>query len=296
MARNRTIVRYDVRGTGLSQREVTDHTLEAQVADVEAVIGRLGLETFDLIGAAGAGPVAIALAARRPEQVSRLVLWCAWAASEDISSPRLQAWRGLIDQDWDLMADTCAQIVLGWSGGEMGRVASKQLQSNVTPEIMKAALVAARSFDSTDLLGQVQAATLVLHRRHIAWIPHNVPRQIAINIPNSRLTLLDGESSAPYLGDMESTAEAIIEFLDEGKAEPRTSSRCRHSHGYPDNLTEREVEVLRHIAVGQTNAEIAKELFLSIRTVERHIGNIYGKINARGRANATAYALTHELL
>jgi DNA-binding NarL/FixJ family response regulator len=56
------------------------------------------------------------------------------------------------------------------------------------------------------------------------------------------------------------------------------------------------VEVLRHLAGGRTNDEIAEELFVSVRTVERHVANIYAKIGARGRANATAYALTRNLI
>jgi DNA-binding NarL/FixJ family response regulator len=54
--------------------------------------------------------------------------------------------------------------------------------------------------------------------------------------------------------------------------------------------------VLRLLAGGRTNKEIAEELALSVRTVERHIGNLYGKIAARGRADATAYALTRGLI
>lgn len=65
---------------------------------------------------------------------------------------------------------------------------------------------------------------------------------------------------------------------------------------YPDGLTKREVEVLRLIATGLSNREIGTELVLSTRTVERHITNIYGKISARGRADATAYALGHQVL
>jgi DNA-binding CsgD family transcriptional regulator/tetratricopeptide (TPR) repeat protein len=65
---------------------------------------------------------------------------------------------------------------------------------------------------------------------------------------------------------------------------------------FPDRLTGREAEVLRFIATGLSNREIAAELVLSARTVERHITNIYGKIKARGRADATSYALRHELL
>jgi DNA-binding CsgD family transcriptional regulator/tetratricopeptide (TPR) repeat protein len=58
-------------------------------------------------------------------------------------------------------------------------------------------------------------------------------------------------------------------------------------------LTAREVEVLRLVARGQSNKEIAAELVLSVRTVERHITNLYGKIDARGKADATAYAIRH---
>jgi DNA-binding CsgD family transcriptional regulator/tetratricopeptide (TPR) repeat protein len=61
-------------------------------------------------------------------------------------------------------------------------------------------------------------------------------------------------------------------------------------------LTSREVEVLRLVAKGQSNKEIAAELVLSVRTVERHITNLYGKIRARGKADATAYAIHHGLV
>ena len=63
----------------------------------------------------------------------------------------------------------------------------------------------------------------------------------------------------------------------------------------PDNLTAREVEVLRLLAEGKTNKEIAAALVVSVPTVQRHIANIYGKIDARGRADATAYAIRHGL-
>jgi DNA-binding CsgD family transcriptional regulator len=65
---------------------------------------------------------------------------------------------------------------------------------------------------------------------------------------------------------------------------------------YPDGLSQREVEVLRLVASGQSNAEIAAELVLSVRTVERHISNIYGKTNSHSRSEATAFAFTHGLM
>jgi DNA-binding NarL/FixJ family response regulator len=74
--------------------------------------------------------------------------------------------------------------------------------------------------------------------------------------------------------------------LDPGTSRPRL----------PDGLTPREAEVLALIAGGSTNREIAEILVISLGTVERHIANFYTKINARGRADATAYALRHNLL
>ena len=63
----------------------------------------------------------------------------------------------------------------------------------------------------------------------------------------------------------------------------------------PSGLTAREAEVLRRIAAGRTNRQIAEELVLSVRTVEHHVANLYAKIGARGRAEATAYALRRGL-
>ena len=70
----RTLVRYNVRGTELSQRDVDDYSLESRVADVKAVVDCLGVDRFDLFGAMGAGPEAIGYAAKHPECVDGLVL------------------------------------------------------------------------------------------------------------------------------------------------------------------------------------------------------------------------------
>jgi predicted ATPase/DNA-binding CsgD family transcriptional regulator len=64
----------------------------------------------------------------------------------------------------------------------------------------------------------------------------------------------------------------------------------------PGGLTERELDVLRLLASGHSNAEIGAELVLSVRTVEKHVANIYAKIGARGRADAATYALREGLL
>ena len=87
--------------------------------------------------------------------------------------------------------------------------------------------------------------------------------------------------------DWEQRTLALQEKLAASPA-PRTSRPA-----YPDGLTAREVEVLRLLAEGLTNKEIAERLVLSVPTVSRHIATIYNKIDARNRADATAYALRH---
>ena len=64
---------------------------------------------------------------------------------------------------------------------------------------------------------------------------------------------------------------------------------------YPDGLTQREVEVLRLIALGKSNQEIAEELFISLRTVANHVTNILNKTSAPNRTSAAAYASRHGL-
>jgi DNA-binding CsgD family transcriptional regulator len=86
-------------------------------------------------------------------------------------------------------------------------------------------------------------------------------------------------------------AEAITLLADRRLATIQPRSRA-----YADRLTEREVEVLRLVADGSTNREIADRLFLSVRTVERHIGNIYAKTGVHDRRSARLYALHHGLI
>ena len=71
----------------------------------------------------------------------------------------------------------------------------------------------------------------------------------------------------------------------------RTQSQAARAPAYPDGLTQREVEVLRLVAAGKTDREIAEELFISARTVTTHVGHILNKTNAANRAEAAAYAL-----
>ena len=206
------------------------------------------------------------------------------------------------------MTDTCVHLALGCTEGDLSRRAAEYLRESVTPEVLRADLGAAARIDVTEVLPEVRTPTLVIGRPEISWIPNEATRALASRIPNARLTLLEGGSTAPYLGDTETAAEAVEAFLDALEITPSVQSGAsvgqmppgrggaeleqRRSLAYRDGLTDREVQVLRLVAGGRTNKEVAVELVLSVRTVERHIGNIYGKIGARGKADAASYALT----
>ena len=146
------LVRYDARGIGLSQRDVTDHSVDALVRDVEAVVDRLEIERFALFGLVHTGPVAITYAARHPERVSKLVLWCTYARSEDYSqSSEIQATRDVIDKNWEMYTNTLAHVRLGWSEGEPARRFAAVMRESMSPEALHASIDAFRDLDVTDL-------------------------------------------------------------------------------------------------------------------------------------------------
>ncbi len=218
LAEKRMLVQYDNRGTGLSQRDVTDFSLEALGSDIEAVADRLGLERFVLWGTQYMGPVAIAYAARNPGRVSHLILWCSYArASDMLKSPQAQALARLTD-NWELYTDTAAHYNWGWSGGEAARLLAVRMREGVTQETYLALVGQLLTADVADLLPTIRAPTLVLHRRRFPQVSVDVATDLASRIPNAQLVLLEGESGAYPLEDGQAVLDAIEEFLGEEEA------------------------------------------------------------------------------
>jgi class 3 adenylate cyclase len=219
LAESRKLVRYDVRGTGLSQRDVTDfYSLDSQMLDLQAVVDRLGLESFALFGFVSSGPAAIAYAARHPERVSHLILWCSYARGSDyLTTPQMEALIGLIDKDWELFTETLSHARLGWSEGEPAQRFAELVRESFTPAVMLAGVSEAGTSDVTGLLSQIGSPTLVLHRRHVPFPEMDIATGLASRLSNACLVLLEGTSILPYLGDMESVLSAIDEFLGEGE-------------------------------------------------------------------------------
>ena len=232
LTQRRKVVRYDCRGAGLSDRDVSDFSLDAQVLDLEAVVDRLGLERFVLLSGIHAGPAGIAYAARHPERVSHLVLWHSWAMTRDAASPQLRALARLRDTDWHLYSEAVAHTLLGWSEGEPAHRYAALMRECIAQETMKKALVAFGEFDVATMLPQVRAPTLVLHRRQLSWLSMEIARGLVSRIPDARLALLEGDSGAIFLGDSRAILAAITQFLGEGEeaavaAEPPAAGAFR---------------------------------------------------------------------
>jgi class 3 adenylate cyclase len=213
LAEKRKLVRYDGRGSGLSDRNVADYSVDAHMLDLQAVVERLGVRRFVLFGQGSSGPVAIAYAARHPEAVSQLVLWCPWARAPT----QLQTLRALRDEEWELYTEALAHATFGWSAGEEAHRYAAYFRECTTPETARAIHSALAEFDVMDVLSQVRSPTLILQRRQIPAVPMEAAKGFASGIPDARLALLEGASIAPWVGDEEAAFAAIDEFLGEGE-------------------------------------------------------------------------------
>jgi class 3 adenylate cyclase len=219
LAQKRKLVRYDGRGSGLSTRDVAEFSLDAHVLDLEAVVKRLALERFALLGYVDSGPPAIAYAARHPDRVSHLILWGAYARTSDQEqAPETLGLRGLVDKDWHLFTETLAHTVAGWSEGKEPRRMAAFFRECTTQKASQASDEASLEFDVTALLPQVQPPTLVLHSRQIRWMTEDISRGLASRIPDARLTVVEGVSMRGR--DSQPVLAAIDEFLSEGEEAP----------------------------------------------------------------------------
>ncbi len=137
--------------------------------------------------------------------------------------------------------------------------------------------------------------------RDMTQIPIDVARSLAAGLPRGRLVVLEGAQPVLFTEEPGEVMSLLAGFFCDGiePAEVPPASAAGAARGRStlpsDGLSPRELEVLRLVAAGESNSQIARRLGLSTHTVERHIANLYRKIGARGRADATAYALRNGL-
>jgi len=223
LAARRRLIRYDRRGTGLSQRKLASYSLDSLVLDLEAVVERLDLEPFILFAPwTHAGPIAIAYAAHHPERLSRLVLWCTHARGADLmQDPKIQALRSLANQDWETYTETSGAMASGWSGGREARQLAAFMRESIGQEDAQTLVGAMLEFDVTELLPQVKIPTLVLQRRQLPLPTVEMATRLAAQIPGAQLVIQEGVHPSPFVGDMEAALTAIDEFVGESEEAAR---------------------------------------------------------------------------
>jgi class 3 adenylate cyclase/pimeloyl-ACP methyl ester carboxylesterase len=217
MASRRRLIRFDNRGSGHSQRDITDFSVEAMALDIGAVADALKLETFVLYGEQWSVPIAIAYAARHPERVSKLCLYAGYARGADFYAiPRVRSLMSLLEQgDWELFSETLGLAQLGWQLAEVAHMLGEQARSGVTLEQAQKVFRACREHDVTETLARLRVPTLVMHPRGATYPTLDLARQLAAGIPGARLKVLESETI--WSDEMEpQLLDALEEFIGDG--------------------------------------------------------------------------------
>ncbi len=204
LSRDHTLVRYDERGCGLSDRTVDTFSLDAWVRDLEAVVDALALERFPLLGISQGGPIAIAYAARHPERVSRLVLYGSYS--------RGRAHRDPTDRERIEREMMIRMIEVGWGRDHAAfrQVFTSLFIPDATPEqaewfnelqrvstAPETASLMVRTFDGLDvreLAPRLRIPTLVLHGMGDLRVPFDEGRLLASLIPGARFVPLESRN------------------------------------------------------------------------------------------------------
>ena len=291
---------YDTRGCGLSQRRVDELSFDAWLRDLEAVADAYSPEPFVLLGFTCAAGVAVEYAARHPERVSKLILFGGFVTSYHSTSHPDPAVR----REGDLML---ALAELGWGNSSaafrqvfVSRFLPDATQSEwrdfdelqratATPDVAARYLRAMYNINVKAAAARVRCPTLVLHPTGDEAVPFEQGRRLASLIPGARFVPLQGRNHIPFPRE-----PAWQSFVRETRQFLGTAPRAYETS--PVQLTTRQTEVLRRIAFGESDKQIAAALRLSPRTVEMHAARALQALGCRTRAEGVRRATEQRLL
>jgi class 3 adenylate cyclase/pimeloyl-ACP methyl ester carboxylesterase len=204
LAKSHTLIRYDARGNGLSDRIVDEISFDAFVGDLEAVAAAAKVTRFALLGISQGCAVSIAYAVRHPERVSHLILYGGYAMGWNKRA------RSAAEKEEDAAMLTLMRVGWGKENPAFRQLFTSQFMPGATKEqadwfnelqrITVSGQVAARIYeaagetDVTALLPQVRVPTLVLHARDEARVPFEAGRRMAAGIPGARFVALPGRN------------------------------------------------------------------------------------------------------
>ncbi|MEX0682310.1 MAG: adenylate/guanylate cyclase domain-containing protein [Dehalococcoidia bacterium] len=233
LGEGRRLIRFDTRGIGLSEREVTAAGADALVLDPLAVLDALGLERASVLAAGPIGGTALYLAARHSRRIAALVLFGSMSRVPDRSwyEAMIQMLRG----SWQTAARSLAGGLLRHPLDDASKMADIYLKST-TGEVAARYMEDNINWDLTSELGSITARTLVIHSQDDALYPFSAGQEIAAGIHGARLLPLEGNYSIVSLGDKtDLVVEAIVSFLDEDD-ETRAIQLVRRTVAGPSGL------------------------------------------------------------
>jgi pimeloyl-ACP methyl ester carboxylesterase len=201
LAKGHSIVRYDGRGNGLSERDVHDFSLDTWVQDLETVVDAAGLETFALMGHSQGSSVAIAYAVRHPERVSHLILCGSYSRgacfreSADVLEAR-RALEKLVELNFGESNPSFFQLVTSFYIPESATPEEqewfKDLQLiSVSSKNLVQFMRACDDIHVRSLLPKVTVPTIVFHSHRDRVAPPEEGRIVATEIPNAKFVPLD---------------------------------------------------------------------------------------------------------
>jgi len=292
------VLRHDARGCGLSDRDIGNLSFETSVRDFECVIDAASFGRFALVGACGGGAIAIEYAVRHPERVSHLVLYGTYARGQlrrtdrpdDVEKARLLL--DLTRLGWGREDHAFLQV---WAsryqpGGTLEYLRSwcDQMRAATSAETAVRLLQVGWNVDVREAARKIKCPVLIVHPDRDVIVPIEEGRLLASLIPDSRFVLLDSENHM-LLADEPAWARLYAEVRD-FLAEPSNADVAGRNVLPLGELTPRERAVLNAIAEGLDNAEIARSLGLSEKTVRNNISRVFDKICVEHRYQAIVLA------
>ena len=223
---NNQLIRYDARGSGLSDRDVEDFSLDSSVMDLTTVIDALGLEQVSLLGQSQGAAIATAFAARNPDRVNKMVLCGGYARGRRMRGSKGEiaesdAFITMIREGWGTELDAYVRMFGAFFMPDANAdqlSGFTNLQRKATPPENAASIQ--RAIDSIDIsseLSNVQASTLVFHVRADARAPFEEGRRMAASIPNARFIPLEGRNHVMLADDpsLELFLNEVSRFLQQ---------------------------------------------------------------------------------
>jgi pimeloyl-ACP methyl ester carboxylesterase/DNA-binding CsgD family transcriptional regulator len=281
LAKTHTVVRFDRLGCGLSSRELDPRpTIESESRQLEAIVDALG-EAATFFASSCSCLAASQLAVRSPEKISKIVFFGGYVSRSDVPEATKRSLIEFVRTNWRLAAQMLAGLFDPNASGDQIRAYTRIQRAAASAEAAAIYLELDLEADLRGVAPQIETPALVLHRRGDRTVPISHGRELASLLPNARFVPLSGDAHVPWCDDRRELMRALAGFLHGDVAPERKGA---------SPLTSREAEVLRLVATGMSNREIAGTLVLSEHTVHRHVANILGKLSLSSRAAAAAHA------